>query len=159
VQTGEKQMDDVIESICGVSGHTYDEVYDLFFTQQRLVVIGVQSPSDVSPTNSPWAFLISNWFERNKEKKALSQVLKERRQEEKTLTLDELIMTRSQNFAIKYADITTVEITTRFFENKLIFQIKVSSNQSRTISFTLRKEQIPEVRRIINKVLASKLKT
>ena len=66
-------MDEVIESICGVSGHTYDEVYDLFFTEQRLVVIGVQSPNDVSPTNSPWAFLISNWFERNKEKKAAKQ--------------------------------------------------------------------------------------
>jgi hypothetical protein len=152
-------MEDIIGSISGISGHTYDEVYDLFFTQLRLVVIGVQSPNDVSPTNSPWAFLISNWFERNKEKKALSKILKERRQEEKALTLDELIMTRSQNYAVKYADIATVEITNRFFENKLVIQYNVSSNQSRTISFTLRKEQIPEVRQIINKVLAPKLKT
>ena len=75
------------------------------------------------------------------------------------MTLDELIMTRSQNYAIKYADIAAVEITNRFFENKLVFQINVSSNQSRTISFTVRKEQMPEVRQIINKVLAPKLKT
>lgn len=152
-------MDEVIGSIYGVSGHTYDQLFDLFFTQQRLVVIGVQSPDDVSPTNSPWAFLISNWFERNKEKQALSKILKERREEEKTLTLDQLIMTRSQNYAIKYADIAAVEITSRYFENKLVFQLNVGSNKSRTISFTLRKEQIAETRQLINKLLATKLKT
>jgi hypothetical protein len=131
-------------------------VYDIFFTNRRLVVVMVKSPDDVTFNSSSWKSLIGNWMDKRKEEQTRDSVFQKRLQQEKELSLDELIQAHPQNFEMSYDNVTSVQITRSFFQYQLKLHGKSSLPNPLPRTFNLRKEQVPELQRLIDLVLSEK---
>lgn len=153
-------MEKVIGSLIGVSGHTFDIVYDLLFTTERVIAVSIQHPADIPyQFKSIWQtiFLGSGWTMR-KEQLERERTAQTKRRSSQSLTPDELVNAHSRNFEIRYSEITSVEITRRLFQSQLRFCVPGPSTTGQIIRFNLQKKQIPEAQRLLEQVLFSKIK-
>ena len=148
----------IIGSLVGVSGHTFDIIYDLFFTTEGVIAVIIRHPADDSRQHtSVWQSLILGDIltgQRGKLKQA--RAVQGKRRSLQTMTPDELLSANSRNLAIPYSDIASVEVTRRFFQSQLRFCVSGPSNTERIIRFNLSKKQIPEARRLIELIPLSK---
>ena len=46
-ERGKYPLEEVIGSLVGVSGSSFDTLYDLFFTTERVIAVLIQHPADV----------------------------------------------------------------------------------------------------------------
>jgi len=68
------------------------------------------------------------------------------------MTPAELLGANSRNFAISYSEITSAEITRRFFQSQLRFHVSGPSKTERIIRFNLSKKHVLEARRLLELV-------
>jgi hypothetical protein len=66
-----------------------------------------------------------------------------------TMTPDELVSANPRNFAIRYGEITSAEITRRLLQSQLKFRITGPSNAQRISHFNLSKKQVPKAQRLL----------
>lgn len=142
-----------------VSGHTFDTIYDLLFTTERVIALMVQHPTEVpNPfgiTELLFGGLLAGKRERFVNKKKSDE---ERLSGYKGKTFDELLAGHRFNFEIPYSMVTTVEITRGLFQTRLKFHIDSPSTAGRAVPFTLAKDQVPEAQNLLNLALPSKVK-
>lgn len=159
-ERGKYPLEEVIGSLVGVSGHSFDTLYDLFFTTERVIAVLIQHPADVPRQFTPiWKMMFfgSGW-ETRKEKREWERTAQARRRTLQNLTPGELVTAHSGNIEIWYSEITSVEITRRLFQSQLRFSVFASPTTGQTTPFSLSKKQIPEARRLLELVLPSKIK-
>jgi hypothetical protein len=153
-------MEKVIGSLVEVTGHTFDIVYDLFFTTERVIAVSIRHPADIPyQFRSVWqsVFIGSSWAMR-KEQLDREKLARERRHATQSLTPDELVKAHSRNFEIRYNQITSVEVRRRLFQSQLRFCVSKSSPKWLITRFNLSKKHIPEAQRLLELVLPSKIK-
>ena len=153
-------MEKVIGSLVEVSGHTFDIVYDLFFTTERVIAFSIRHPADTPYQFRPlWqtVFTGSSWALR-KEQLDRERMAREKRHTSQSLTPDELVNAHSRNFAIRYSEITSVEIKRQFFQSQLRFCISGSSPRGQITRFNLSRKQASKAQNLLEQVLFSKLK-
>ncbi|MFP3975906.1 MAG: hypothetical protein ACLFVK_06770 [Dehalococcoidia bacterium] len=153
-------MEEIVGSLVGVTGHTFDVVYDLFFTTERLIAVSIRHPLDKpQQLGSVWqTFLVGGKWEQRNEKIERERVAQERRCTLQSMSPDELIDAHPRNFGISYSEITSVEVRRRLFQSRLEFCVSEPLTTEQTIRFNLSRNQIPEARRIVDQVLPSKIK-
>lgn len=134
-----------------VSGFTYDTLYDLIFTSERVVAIQIQSPSDVLLSDSWWSMMFTGWLSKRNEQIQRQKIIKERHGQSQTLTLDDLLLKNNDNLEIHYSELASIEMKRRLFQYQLSFNYKgISKNKSRRM-FIIPKNQIPELNNIFGK--------
>jgi hypothetical protein len=141
-----------------VSGHTYDTIYDLLFTTERVVAIVVQHPTD-----QPFKFGVTELFlggqiAKLNERLDRRSIAEERLCTYKEKTYDELLASHRFSFEIPYHKITSVEVIRELFQARLKFHISDSSFAERTIHFNFAKKRLPEVRNLLDLALPLKIK-
>lgn len=141
-----------------VSGHTYDTLYDLLFTTERVIVLVVQHPSEVSHQFGITELLFGGMLSRRGERfnRKTSDEGRFSAYEEKTF--EELLAGHRFNFEIPYRLIEKVEVTQGWFERRLKFHLNKSATPGSTIPFTLAKNQIPEAQNLLNRALPLKIR-
>ena len=152
-------MENVIGILKEVIGHTYDTIYDLYFTEERLIAVLIQHPSEVFDykTSTSWQnILLGNSFSKRKEQNERNRLADERRSKNKAMTPSELAATHPANFLIRYESIANLEINTGLMGAKL--KISLSDPKGKNLSFSLTKKQAQEVLPILESVLPSKIK-
>ncbi len=150
----------MIGSLVGVNGHTFDLEYDLFFTTERIIAVIIQHPTDIPRQFTPtWKtmFFGSGW-EKRKEQRERERNAQARRRASQNLTPGELVTAHSGNVEIWYSEITSVEITRRFFQSQLRFYVSMPSTTGQIIRFNLSKKQIPEAQHLLDRVLLPRIK-
>jgi len=152
-------MEQVIGFLPGVSGHTFDILYDLHFTEERVIAVLIQHPADV-PNTVSWTsvYIFGNWSSKRKEQTERGQLTRESRRNLQNMTPDELMATRRNNFEIRYSAITSVEIKRQLFQTQLRFHMAEPSGDRYTRAFGLPREQVPEARRLLELALKAKIK-
>jgi hypothetical protein len=150
-----EKMIDVLERL---SGHTYDTIYDLVFTNERVIAVIVQHPSDEIHKIGLKGLLIGGHLAKGRTRPPGKAIAEERRREYEEKTFDELMASHRFNFEICYNNVSWVEITRRFFKSHLKFRVSRPSIRDLTIHFTLNKNQDTNARRLLGLVLPSKLK-
>jgi len=150
----------VIGSLVGVSGHTFDILYDLLFTTERVIAVIIQHPTDIPyQFTAVWrTILFGNSLAIRREQLERQRIAQTRRQALQERTLDELAAIHPMNFEIRYSAITSVEIMRRLFQSQLRFYVSGPSTKEQIIRFTLPQKQIPEAQRLLELVLLSKTK-
>jgi hypothetical protein len=148
-------MDEIIGSLAGVSGHTSDIVYDLFFTTERVIAVIMRHPADVPYqfTHMWRTIFFGDSLSMRKEQTERDKIAQTRHDTSQGLSPDELVAASPMNFDIRYRDIASAEITHRLFQWRLRFHVSRPSADKRAISFTLSQKQVPEARRLLEKVL------
>lgn len=156
-------MEKVVGILKGVQGHTFDTLYDLVFTTERVIAVIIQHPTDFSSipgTKQSFVQLLAGGLiPRGEEQSRKGRIAKDRRQAIQEKPLDELIQIHPQNFNIYYDAITCTEITRGLFKSpQLKFHLSESSEAKRDIRVTLTKENLAEAQHLIELVLPSKVK-
>jgi len=140
-----------------VSGHTFDTIYDLLFTTERVVALIVEHPSDVQPRKPGMTeMLIGSRMGRQRERIERKKIAEERRRLYDEKGLDELIGLHRLNFEIPYRDIASVEVGRGLLQSALKFHLSGTSEPGRTIRFRLKRKQEEEARRMVSLLPLSK---
>ncbi len=141
-----------------VRGHTYDTIYDLLFTTERVIALIIEHPTDV-----PFKFGITELFIGGKLAKQMERpermkVVDERRHIYKEKTFDELVTFSRFNFEIPYRWLKEIELSKGIFQSRLRFHLIGENKKARTIQFTISKVQVQKAMDFINQVNLLKIK-
>jgi len=151
-------MEEIVGSLVGVSYHTFDTIYDILFTTERVIAFIVQHPTDI-PYHPTWKqFLFGGMLSRRTEQSERAKITQTRRHSLQEKSINELVALHPLNFEIPYGEVASVEITRGLFQSQLRFETSKLSTKKRIIRFNLSKEQIPDAQRLLELVLASKIK-
>jgi hypothetical protein len=151
-------MEKIIDVLERVSGHTYDTIYDLVFTNERVLAVIVQHPSDEIHKIGLKGLLIGGRLAKGRIRPPGKGIAEERRRDYEDKTFDELMASHRFNFEICYNKVSSVEITRRVFKSHLKFRVSRPSIRDLTIHFTLTKNQFTSARQLLDLTLPSKLK-
>ncbi len=154
LRNGPGRMERKIALLRHVSGHTYDTVYDLVFTTERMLALIVWHPGDAPVRFGMMEMFIGGQLSRLKERAAKGGLIEERRSLHEEKRLDEVIGLHRLNFEIPYRSIASVEVKRGLFRSFLEFRITGASSAERTIRFTLARAQHGEARAIVGEVAA-----
>lgn len=154
-------METIIGTLSELSGHTYDMVYELIFTSERIVAVIIQHPEDTRSYQSAYSLgsiMLGSLAFKRKEQQEQYRISDERRESITKLTPEELLKSSEYNFEIKYDQVTSVQISRGLIETKLKFMIQNDKLGMLQRIFTMPKKQIPEARNLLEQVLKSKIK-
>jgi hypothetical protein len=151
-------MEKSIGFLEGVSGHTYDTIYDLLFTTERVIALLVRHPTEVPYKFGVTELLLGGHLARQLERLDRRNSTPERLHTDQEKTFNELLASHRFNFDILYNMVTTVEVTRGLFQTRLKFQLNSPSTTRKTIHFTLTKDQVPKAHNLINLALPLKTK-
>jgi hypothetical protein len=151
-------MEKSIGFLEGVSGHTYDTIYDLLFTTERVIALIVQHPADVSYKLGFTELFLGGQSAGRRERFDRKKSAVERLRAYQEKTFDELLASHRFNIEIPHDIITAVEITRGWLHRRLKFHIDSPMNKRRTIQFNLAEVQIPDGQNLLNSALPLKIK-
>jgi hypothetical protein len=153
------KLEDIVGVIQGLKGRTTDIVYDLFFSEKRVVAAVVLYFSDLADIYKKFnlgTMLFGNLGERREVKVRSLRLMDERRLALKDKTLDEILTLHGANLEIDYENIVSVSIRKGLLETSLEFVVQ--GHPGKKINFWLEKRQVAEVEGLINRVLPDKVK-
>jgi hypothetical protein len=155
----------IIGSLCGVKGHTYDVVYDLIFTSERVIGVLIKHPGDISPHRSSLNFqsiFIGNWNENRKDHLVQAELAVQRREKEEAalngLKFDQIIKSHKFNFEIRYENVVSVQIKRGLIDTHLKFEMAHDGTGKAKRKLILQRKMIGEAKGIIESVMPSKIK-
>lgn len=152
-------METIIGIILKVSGHTFDIIYDLYFTEERLIAVLVQHPSEAANNQLILSWQTILWgtaLGRRKENLDAKRLIEDRRLKNKSMTPCQLAESHPGNYVSNYESVASVEIKTGWLETRL--KITHTDLNRKERSFGLTRKQAAEARNLLQMVLPSKLK-
>ena len=150
-------MEEVVGSLVGVSYHTFDTVYDLLFTTERVIAFIIQHPTDIPYRPTRREFLFGGMLAKRAEQPERAKIAQARRQTLQERSIDELVTVHPLNFEIRYSEVNSVKITRGLFQSQLRFDTSKLSTTRKIIRFNLSKKQLPDAQHLLELVLASKI--
>jgi hypothetical protein len=151
-------MEKVIGVLDRVSGHTYDTIYDLVFTNERVIAVILQHPSDAIHKIGVKGLLLGGHLAKGRNKPEWKGAAEERLRNYEEKSFDVMMGSHRFNFEISYDNVSSVEITRRFFKSHLAFLISRPSTPDFKIHFTLAKNQFSDARKLLDLAVPSKIK-
>ena len=153
-------MEKILGSLVGVSYHTFDTVYDLLFTTERVIAFIIQHPTDIPyrSTSMLKTLFLGSVLTKGMDQSERAKITQARRRSLQEKPIDELVALHPSNFEIRYREVTSCEITPGLFQSQLRFDASNLPTTRQIIRFTLSKEQMPDAQRLMELALASKIK-
>jgi hypothetical protein len=152
-------LDDVVGVLEGLRGRTIDTVYDLFFTNKRIIAAIVIHPSDFNDiygkTDLTTVFLGGLPKERAVKMRSLD-LTESRRSTFANKTADEILALHRSNFEIGYENIIHVTVKKGLLTKSL--EITLKNPPGKKVNFSLEKDQVTEAEELVKKVLTGKAK-
>jgi hypothetical protein len=147
----------IIGSLVSVSGHTFDIRYDLFFTTERVIAVLIEHPADALHPPSLWkSVLLGDMLSGQMGKHEQRRTSQRKRRSLQGMTPDELAKAHPRNVTLRYDEIDSTELMSRFFQHQLRFQLSAPTKTGRVVGFNLSKKQVPEARRLLELASLSK---
>jgi len=150
-------LEKIVEVLRGLEGGTTDTIYDLFFTDKRVIaaiVLHHSDSSDMYMKHNPLTSMFIGGMWKSKEINMRSgKLLDERRRAFEHMSPEEIAKSHRANKEIDYDDIISVNIKKGFLTTALEFNIQTHPNKK--IKFSLKKAKIAEAERVIDKIILS----
>jgi hypothetical protein len=143
----------------GLKGRTSDTVYDLFFTDRRVVAAIVLAPSDfldMYEKRDVIDIAIGNWGKQRAKKIRSLDLIDERRAAFENKNAEEILTLHKANLAIDYENIASAKTRKGFLGTHLEFILRAPTE--RKIEFSIEENRIAEVEGVLTRVLSDKLK-
>jgi hypothetical protein len=153
-----KNMEKIVGCLAGVSGHTYDIIYDLLFTTERIIALIVQHPADVPYKFGVTDLLFGGLSARRGRRFDRKPSAEERLGTYQGKTMEELLTGHAFNFEIPYKTVRAVEITRGWRHRRLKFHLDIPPIPGRIIQFTLAEDQVSQARDLLKSALPLKSK-
>ncbi len=131
-------MESKLHTVEQVSGHTFDSIYDLIFTETRLIIVKILDPNDgrgkIMKSNLSSLFFGSGFSKRNVTIKRLD-IADQKREQLKNLSIDEIISDKENCIISKYSDIVDADFSKSLLGRTI--NLIINNNGNKT-DFTLR---------------------
>ena len=152
-------MEDVVGVLKGVRGRTVDTVYDLFFTDKRVIAAILIHPSDfhdIYGKIDSTTLVFGNFPKQRAVKMRSLDLIESRRSAFANKTVDEILALHRSNLEIDYENVIYVTVKKGLLTKSLEFAVK--SPPRKKVSFSLEEGQIAEAEELVKKVLSGKAK-
>jgi hypothetical protein len=152
-------LDRVVGVLKGVRGRTFDTVYDLFFTDKRIIAAILVHPSDFEDIYAKVDLakvLLGGSPKEWAVKKRSLDLIESRRSAFTNKTGDEILALHWSNLEIDCGNISCVTVENRLFKKSLKFAVK--NPPGKEFGFSLEKSQIVEAEELVKKILPGKAK-
>jgi hypothetical protein len=149
----------VVGVLEGVRGRTVDTVYDLFFTDKRMIAAILTHPSDFNDIYGKidlTTLVFGNLHQRSAVKMRSLDLIESRRSAFANKTADEILALHRLNLEIDYENIICVTVKKGLLTKSLEFAVK--NPPGKKVSFSLEESQIAEAEELMKKVLPGKAK-
>lgn len=151
-------MEKRIGSIERVSGHTFDTIYDLLFTTERIIAVIIHHPLDVPfKIGTAEAFFTGKRGKRSDFSERM-KIAEDRLRLYEEKTLDELVTDHRFNFEIPYTQVQDLDLRKGLFRSGLRLRVSTPLGGWKKIRFTFPKKKYPEARDLLDRVLPSKIR-
>jgi len=151
-------MEQIVGSLFGVSYFTFDTLYDLLFTTERVIACIIQHPDDFQYRLTLKEFFFGHMLAKRTERFKRMEIAQARRHRLQEKPTSELVALHPSNFEIRYSEVTSVEIPRGLFQPQLKLDTSKLPTTRQIIRFTIPRGQIPDAQRLLKLVLASKVK-
>ena len=152
-------MEDVVGVLRGVRGRTVDTVYDLFFTDKRIIAAILIHPSDFNDIYGKidlTTLVFGNFPKQRAVKMRSLNLIESRRAAFANKSVDEILALHRSNFGIDYENILYVTVKRGFLTRSLEFAVK--NPPQKKVNFSLEEGQIAEAEELAKKVFPGKAK-
>jgi len=152
-------LEDIIGVLKGLRGRTIDTVYDLFFTDKRIIAAILIHPSDFNDIYGKidLTTLVLGGLPKERAVKMRSLDLTEsRRSDFADKTVDEILALHRSNFQIDYENIIYVTVKKGLLTRCL--EIALKNPPGKRLNFSLEKDQVTEAEELAQTVLTGKEK-
>ncbi len=150
-------MEKDIGTLEKVRGHTFDTIYDLHFTTERMIVLIIQHPLDLPYNPGITDLFLGARSGKKREMPERMKIAEDRRRLHREKNFDDLIANHRFNFEIPYEKVESVEIKRGLFHSRLKLSISGPSNSVKKIKFTLARKQTADAKRLLDHVLPLKI--
>jgi hypothetical protein len=147
-------LESIVGVLKGLKGRTTDMVYDLFFTERRVIAAIVLHPSDFAGQYGkpdPTTLVMGGYFKQREIKVQSLKLMDERRSALEGKTADEVLASHKNNAEIEYENVTSVRIKKGIFGTSLEFVVQ--NPPGKKINFSLDGAQVGEAEGLMKKVL------
>jgi hypothetical protein len=134
-------------------------LYDLIFTDKRMIAILVYHPNDTLTIGSSFfirSLFVGNWLLREPNRQ--DRIAQSRREALKSQSPDEIVAKNPKALTTSYDNVSAVEISQHWFQTQLRFYLSNPGDAVKVRSYTLSSKQIPQARQLLEQVLKSKIK-
>jgi hypothetical protein len=152
-------LEGVVGVLKGVRGRTVDTVYDLFFTDKRMIAAILIHPSDFNDIYGKidlTTLVFGNFPKQRAVKMRSLDLIESRRSAFGSKTVDEILALHRSNLEIDYENIINVTVRKGLLTKSLEFTVK--NPPRKRVSFSLEEAQINEAEELAKKVLPGKAK-
>ena len=132
-------MEKIVGSLVEVSYHTFDTLYDLLFTTERVIAFIIQHPNDIPYHPSLKGFFFGGMPAKRTEQSERAKIAQARRNSLQEKSINELVALHPLNFEIRYTEVTSVEITRGLFQSQLRFDVLKLSTTRQKIRFMIKR--------------------
>lgn len=150
-------MEKIVAVLKGLKGSTIDTVYDLFFTEKRMIAAIVLQPSDLAKEYSKpdiTTLLVGGYYKQREIKIRSQQLIEERRFDFENRTPDEILASNRANLNINYENILSVKIKKGFLGRSLEFETQTPPRKK--VHFQIETNQLDESEELVKKIFPNK---
>ncbi len=147
-------MEDVVGVLRGVRGRTFDTIYDLFFTDKRMIAAILIHPSDFNDIYGKidlTSLVFGNFPKQRAVKDRSVNLIESRRATFANKSVDEILALHKLNFEIDYGNVLYVTVKKGLMTKSLEFYVKNPARKK--VSFSLKENQILEAEELVKRVL------
>jgi len=135
-------MEQIVGSLFGVSCHTFDTLYDLIFTTERVIACIIQHPNDFRYRLTLKEFFFGHMLAKRAERFKRMEIAQERRHRLQAKPISELVTLHPLNFEILYSGVNSVEITGGLLQPQLKLDTSKLPTKKRIIRFTIPRDKL-----------------
>jgi len=149
-------VESIIAVLKGLKGSTIDTVFDLFFTEKRMIAAIVLHPGDLAKEYSKpdiTTLLVGGYFKQREIKVRSLQLIEERRATFDGKNPDEILSSHRANLQVEYENILFVKIKKGFLGTTLEFE---TQPPGRKIAFSIDATQLNETEQLMKKIFPEK---
>jgi hypothetical protein len=151
-------LEDVVGVLRGVRGRTYDTVFDLFFSDKRMIAAILIHPSDFNDIYGKvdlTTLVFGNFPKQRAVKMRSLSLIESRRAAFDSKSVDEILALHKLSFEIDYENILYVTVRKGFLAKSLEFGVK--NPPRKKVTFSLEEGQIAEAEELVKRVLPGKM--
>ena len=152
-------LEEVVGVLKGLRGRTVDTVYDLFFTDKRIVAAILIHPSDFNDIYGKidlTTILVGGLPKERAVKMRSLDLTESRRSDFADKTFEEILALHRSNFQIDYENIIYVTVKKGLLTRCL--EIALKNPPGKRLNFSLERGQVAEAEELVRKVLTGKVK-
>lgn len=152
-----KATENIVGTLKGVRGSTVDMVFDLFFTERRVIGAIVLHPSDFANEYSKpdlTTLIIGGYYKQREIKIRSQRLMEERRSGLEGKSPDEILTSNRANVQVDYENIVSARIKKGFLGNSLEFEVQTPPKKK--INFSIEADELSKAEELLRTILPDK---